>query len=241
MRRRVILCLIAVLCAITANADGVAFRNPSGYWGLRASYNITIPGKYTLSPEVVMDVFKPGSGVEIGVTRMIPIVSGLYVEPGAMFFLDRYSVRKDRLHIFYNSSTAMSYSKSGCRVPVMIGWRFSLNGNTKLGIFTGPELEIGFSGKLREERIGGDSSHNLYSTGRYISLREFPFLWRVGAGVSFKKYYLGVSGSFGLSNMHDYVITPSYHENHINVTLGLNLNTYHRKKCITESEPNPNP
>lgn len=235
MKRRVLFLLIAALCAVASNADEYIFKNPSGYWGIRASYNLTMPGQFTFSDTKKESVFKPGSGFEVGVTRQLPLVSGLYLEPGAMLFLDTYSVKSDKVYLFQNG-TSISYNKFGLRIPVMAGWQFKFGNKTKLYIFTGPEFEVGFTGKVKYKHSQGESSFDVYASDGPGRLRNLALLWGVGTGVSFNKYYLGVSGYFGLTNMRNNSPSQSFHENHLLVTLGMNLNTYNKKKRTAPTE-----
>ncbi len=154
-----------------------------------------------------------------------------------MLFMDTYSVKKEQVYLF-SEGTSVSYSKFGFRIPVMIGWRFNLSGKTKLNLFTGPEMEVGYSGKTKYGGLKRDISYDIYAYAAPQCLRNPVFLWDVGAGLSFKKFYFGVTGCFGLSNINR--ATPNtYIENHIIMTLGMNLNTHHRKKRVTEPEKQP--
>lgn len=241
MKRNLLLLLLAAISAISVNAaddsDEYIFRNPSGYWGIRASYNLTVPGEYTFSKTKKESVFKPGSGFEAGVTRLIPLVSGFYLEPGAMVFFDTYSVKSDKVYLFQNG-TSISTNKFGMRIPVMAGWQFKFGDKVKLNVFTGPEFEIGFTGKTKYGTSQGKTSFDIYTSNNPGRLRNLALLWGVGTGVSFDKYYLGVSGYFGLTNMRNNSADQSFHENHILVTLGLNLNTYNKKKRSKSAEIN---
>lgn len=242
MKRNLLLLLLAAISAISVNAaddnDEYIFRNPSGYWGIRASYNLTVPGEYTFSKTKKESVFKPGSGFEAGVTRLIPLVSGFYLEPGAMLFLDTYSVKSDKVYLFQNG-TSISTNKFGMRIPVMAGWQFKFGDKVKLNLFTGPEFEIGFTGNTTYGYYNGEETKfDIYSPHTPNRIRNIAVLWEVGTGVSFKKYYLGVSGHFGLTDMSNNNPEKKFRENHIMVTLGLNLNTYNKKKRSKSAEIN---
>ena len=106
------------------------------------------------------------------------------------------------------------------RVPVMAGYHFDFPPDIKLSVFTGPELEVGLSGKEHANVEGKKYSESVY--GDEGGMRRFDLLWGVGAGITYQSYYFGVSGGIGMLNMvdEDYV---KFHENRVTLTLGYNF------------------
>ncbi len=233
MKRPFLILIAVVLSTMLNQVNSQTFSEPSGHWGIRASYNLTVPGKLTLSDDKKEDVYNAGSGFQVGVTRLVPIVSHFYVEPGAMLFFDTYSAKEDKVYLFHNGTSA-SFNKFGLRIPVMLGWHFDFGAKTKLYVFTGPEFEVGFTGKVKYGQPHKDISFDVYSKDGH--LRNLSGLWGAGIGVSYDKYYLGFSGDFGFTNRYNGDPNRSFRENHFMVTIGMNLKTYHRTKKKSSQE-----
>ena len=53
-------------------------------------------------------------------------------------------------------------------------------------------------------------------------MKRVDVLWGIGAGVTYQKFYVGVSGSLGMCNMMDESDTK-FHENRVSFTLGYNF------------------
>lgn len=106
------------------------------------------------------------------------------------------------------------------RVPVMAGYHFDFTRDLRVYLFTGPELEIGFTadGKVKSGRVS--ESENLY--GEHGGMNRVDVLWGFGAGISYSHYYFGISGSVGMCNMFDDSDTK-FHENRVSFSLGYNF------------------
>lgn len=212
-------CLILSAC-FTCAAEGTVFNNPNNkvYFGLRLGGEITCPGALK-EDNIGIKMYKNGGGVEFGGICNIPVVSNLFVEPGVKFYYNTYSVKKEFLNLVDDHVNSVSNNKFGMRIPVMVGYGFDFTQDVRLSIFTGPELEIGFSAKESVKENHVSVSENLYEDG---GLRRTDLLWGFGAGVTYQKFYVGISGGLGMLNMID-DDDVKFHENRVTISLGYNF------------------
>ncbi len=212
--------LVAGACVPMAAQRSIV-NNPDNkaYFGIRVGGEVTCPGKIS-EDDVSLSVFKNGGGVEIGGIYNIPVVANFYIEPGLKFYYNTYSYKKDLLEIF-DGVDGVSIRKFGMRIPVMAGYHFDFTEDVSLSLFTGPELEIGFSAKEHYDGDGiGNDSESVY--GDDGGMRRVDVLWGIGAGVSYQHFYFGVSGSLGMVNMMSNS-DGKFHENRVTFSLGYNF------------------
>lgn len=176
-------------------------NNPEkAYFGIRVGGEITCPGNIS-ADHISIDAFKNGGGIELGGIFNVPLKGKLYIEPGLKLYYNSYSVRKDILKEVEGSikPQCMAFNKYGIRIPVVVGYKFDIYPATRLSIFTGPEMEIGLDAR---EKITADKikfEYNLYSEDD--GLKRIDVLWSIGAGISYKKFYFGLTGNIGMINM----------------------------------------
>lgn len=220
--------LITMICAAvigfsSACAQSSVFNNTDnkGYFGIRLAGDIVCPGEVS-SGDVSLDIFKVGGGVELGAIYNAPVVANFYIEPGLKLFYNTYSVKKDILDIYegYYDITSISYRKFGMRIPVQFGYHFDFAKDLKLSVFTGPELEIGLSNKCHGKFDGHSESVDAY--GDEGSMHRVNVLWNIGAGVTYDRYYFGVTGAIGMCNMLD-DDNIKFHESRVSISLGYNF------------------
>lgn len=216
-----ICCSLIGVTALKAQSPIVNNPDNEGFFGVRVSGDIVCPGEVK-SGGVSMDMFKVGGGFEAGVVYNLPIVANLYVEPGVKLFYDTYSVKKDILDIYedYLDLKSISYRKFGMRIPVQLGYHFDFTEDINVSVFTGPELEIGFVNKCHAKGAGYSESVDAY--GDDGSMNRVNVLWNVGAGITYDRYYFGVTGAIGMCNMID-ASNITFHESRVSLTLGYNF------------------
>lgn len=233
MKKYLLSVIAAALAFVSADAQNRIVNNPDNkpYFGIRVGGEVTCPGDITIE-HFGISAFKNGGGVEFGGIYNIPVVANFYVEPGLKLYYNTYSVKDDIIKAFGDEMEigldGISIRKFGMRIPVMAGYHFDFTDDVKLSVFTGPELEIGFSAK---EHVSGDdlsgwdegysfeSSENLYSDGGY---NRVDLLWGFGAGITYSKFYFGVSGNVGMLNIAN---EPGvkFHENRVTFSVGYNF------------------
>lgn len=220
--KKLFISMIAAL-AITgsATAQDTVLNNPDNraYFGIRVAGEVTCPGEVS-EDGIGVGIFKNGGGIEFGGIYNIPIVANFYVEPGLKLYYNTYSLKDKYFDLVDGDITGCSVRKFGMRIPVMAGYHFDFTPEIKVHIFTGPELEIGFSAKEKLSGRNIDVSGDLYSDEG--GMKRVDVLWGIGAGVTYQKLYFGVSGSLGMCNMMDESDTK-FHENRVSFTLGYNF------------------
>lgn len=223
MKKQIIALSAALLACLSAGAQSSIVNNPNNkaYFGLRVGGDITCPGKMK-SENVGIDIFKNGGGIEFGGVYNIPVVANFYVEPGVKLFYDTYSMKKDFVELFQDDIIIDGYSirKFGMRIPVMAGYHFDFTDDVKVSVFTGPELEIGFSAKEHITGRNYDASESVY--GDDGGMRRVNLLWGIGAGIAYQHFYFGVNGGIGMLNM----MTESdvtFHESRVTFSVGYNF------------------
>ena len=163
--KRFLLSALVALGVVSASAQSYLVDNPANraYFGIRVGGEVTCPGKITGGP-VGIKFFNNGGGVEFGGIYNIPVVANFYVEPGLKLYYNTYSVKKDWVDLFQDDIVldGVSVRKFGIRVPVMAGYHFDFTRDVRLHLFTGPELEVGFSGK---ELVKGEPDASSFPSG----------------------------------------------------------------------------
>lgn len=224
MKKCLSLVCLALLSVAPVFAQNRVFNNPDnkGYWGLRLAGEVTCPGDVKVL-NIGVSTFKNGGGVEFGGIYNIPVVANFYIEPGVKLYYNSYSIKDgfvDNYEDDYGIESDISLRKFGMRIPVMAGYHFDITDNLNLAVFTGPELEIGFSAKEHAKLSGVNYSESLY--GEEGGMNRVDLLWGIGAGVTYRHLYFGISGGIGMLNMMDDT-EAKFHENRVSFTVGYNF------------------
>lgn len=220
MKKFLLAAAFAALSVMGVSAQDYLLNNPSNhaYFGIRVGGEVTCPGKFKANGESVK-VFKNGGGFEAGAIYNVPVVANFYVEPGLKLYYNAYGL--DDFVTDQDDLVDGSVRKFGMRVPVMLGYHFDFTPEWKVYVFTGPELEVGFTADAHEKVNGKSHSDSLY--GDEAIYNRVDCLWGFGAGVSYQKFYFGVSGSVGMCNMLKDADPVKFHENRATFTLGYNF------------------
>ncbi|MCM1225352.1 MAG: porin family protein [Lachnospiraceae bacterium] len=238
--KKFLLAIGALFMCLGASAQGYLLDNPNnhGYFGIRGSYNLSLPSKVkSISPDqnytTKTKIFGKGSGFNIGVIYNQPLVANLYLEPGVTlaYTTESFKNTMDMFPAFFDKAMKHSSArKFSLEIPVQVGYHFDFTPDISLAISTGPVLKIGLVDDyyLTTEDlpvIGTvHKSGSLY--GENGPLRRVDCAWRVGVGFNIAtNYYVGVSGDIGLVNMlkQDNDGAYSMHENAFNVSVGYNF------------------
>lgn len=228
--KKLLLSLVAALTVAGAASAQNVVNNPNNraYFGIRASYDLTCPGSWK-AHDHDMDLFKNGSGLSVGLIYNQPIVANLYVEPGLNLYYNTTGLKLDggfdELGDIIDVKHA-SLRSFGMRVPVMFGYHFDFLPNLNMSVFTGPELQVGFSNDsyITMDLNGRKAFHEATSEyGDDGSMNRVDCKWKFGVGFNINtNYYVGLEGAVGMVDLakHENV---TYHENRFSVTLGYNF------------------
>lgn len=214
---------LVVVAGTSVMAQNTIVNNPDNkpYFGIRVAGEVTCPGKVSLE-NVAVSIYNNGGGVELGGVYNFPVIANFYVEPGLKFYYNTYSFKKEFIEALQDDIiiNSVSLKKYGMRIPVMAGYHFDFTKDIKVSVFTGPELEVGFSAKQYAKGYNIDMSASVYGDGG--GLHRVDALWGFGAGVSYQHFYLGVSGAVGMVNMFS-DSDEKFHENRVTFSLGYNF------------------
>lgn len=214
--KKIIFALAVVLAAVSPfradAADPVV-------WGVRASLDINIPGKWNIGDNSIK-MFRPGAGATVGAVCSIPWTNGFYFEPGISFYYDTYSY--DDLIISDASGNPEEKDpgvhKFGVRIPVVLGYDFTIADSFRMTVFTGPEFNCGLVGKVKlkhKDDFGNGFSDDIYSGDN--AQRRFDFAWKIGVGFPVSDFQVGVEAEIGISDLMPGDV--SFRENRANVYL----------------------
>lgn len=221
MKKIYVLTLLALGAAFGASAQTVV-NNPSNtaYFGIRASGDITAPGKVKYD-DVKTKNFNNGGGFSVGAVYNIPVVANLYVEPGLNFYYNSTGIKT--LPALDKGFDHHSLRETGFRVPVMLGYHFDFTDDVNLAVFTGPELQVGLSSDYYVKTDGHGMAPSTYGDNSPFPMHRVGLNWDFGVGFNVaQNYYIGVSGSVGLTNMSR-IDNASFIQNRVAFTLGYNF------------------
>lgn len=226
MKRLSIIMTAVIAFALQASAQFYSSDNHR-YWGVRASYELAIPGDLEIGSGMKADMYGNGSGFNIGAVYNIPVVYNFYFEPGVNLAYNTWSINKGMVEAMLRDNLGLdpdiSVSSASARmwdirVPLMGGYHFDFFNDLSISVFTGPELSMGIN--CRGHYGVGDMSLSQSYYGKVLN--RFDVKWRFGAGVTFRKhYYASVSGAVG---MCDRAHGPgSMRSDLFDITLGYNF------------------
>lgn len=213
--KKLILGLILSFCIFSINAQSI-INNPSNhsFLGIRASIDITDVSV----PDI--NLFSPGAGFSVGAIYQIPIFMNLYAEPGLSLYYNTYGTDMIVSDVYYTAGADCSVRNFGLKIPVNFGYHLDFAA-LKVGIFTGPALRIGFTcreyDKIKIDNHTVKTDFDMYESE---TCNRVDMAWAVGAGITFRHYYLGISGDFGLTNQYTGVKSKM---NTCQITLGYNF------------------
>ncbi len=224
--KKCITALVLAVSAIGANAQDI-FDNPDNhaYFGVRASYELACPTDVERpGSNIKYGQFGNGSGFNVGVIYQLPMYKNLYFEPGANIYYNTYSVSnagQEELGNFVGLPLKdASVRKWGVRIPLILGYHFDFISDLRISVFTGPELALGFGGKIHLDMDKMDGSISAF--GDDGNFNRCDVKWRFGVGATYKHhYYAAISGAAGICDM--YKNEPSMRTNLFNITLGYNF------------------
>lgn len=142
----------------------------------------------------------------------------IYLETGLKFI---YGFKSDDEEDY----CTMKFTTMNLSVPINIAYRFTFSGNSDLAItpFTGVTLKGNLTAKEKYEYDDDDEDEYDWFDkddvgGSKYTAKRFQFGWQIGAGLSYKALYVGLSYGLDFSEFQKKVKTSNFA-----VTLGYNF------------------
>lgn len=206
------LCALCLTASVTATAQTDESTKPM--WGVRASFDLNFPGDYHFDGGSVK-MFSHSYGFTVGVVNNIYLGRNFYFEPGVSFFYDQAKFDNITISEDIPSDLTSGY-KLGLRIPLSVGYSVNINDRIGLSFYTGPELNITCDSKCKAKDAKGNTED--FDLLDITSQRPVDLAWTVGVGVPCGSFFVSVSGSFGLTDLHK-GSAMTYRENRANIGL----------------------
>lgn len=190
-----------LVVAIVATVCGAQAQEFS--WGVRAGLNIpNVSEKIKGEDGDWSSDYKSRVGFHVGVVADWGLTEAFYIQPGLYFTTKGakadYDGDTEKINLNY------------LQLPILASYRFNLGqGDTKLHVNVGPYFALGVSGKIKFEEDGDSYKIDAFGTADEDSdeekggLKRFDSGLSFGAGVSVKKFYVGLNYELGLVNIAD--------------------------------------
>lgn len=234
-RKLAIVCALAV-CGTAAAETSYMFDNPENqtYFGARVAIDMTTAanGGGNYSSNV---------GISAGAIYNIPLFMNLYFEPGLSIFYNTFGTSKwnsfvpegsinpetgEGVAVYYQISG--SIRNLGFRVPLLLGYHFDISEDLKVGVFTGPQLNMNLYARyFVTENLGNDLNvldHDCSLFGTQ-GFKHLDLQWNFGVGVTFQQYYVALNGAWGLTTMKSstLMLPRDLKRSLFTITLGYNF------------------
>lgn len=240
---------VAMMCAGSAGAaSSYLFDNPENeaYLGVRVGLDISSAangGGY----------YNNKTGFFAGAVYNIPLWANLYFEPGLSVFYntfgttmwDSYTVSTPMLNhdgtpMLDGMGNPMTDDKEisyqvdgsirnfGFRVPLLVGYHFDFTEDIKVHVYTGPQFNLSLLARYHREAVSVPEAQapaescSLFGTEGF---KHFDMQWNFGVGLSYQTYYVGLSGSWGLTDMKSAtpLLPRDLRRNLFSISLGYNF------------------
>ena len=236
MKRTLAILITAAAAALTATAQEEIFDNPdnASRFGVRVNYELACPTNISVEGAKGSEsIFGNGSGFSVEGIYNMPVWKNLYFEPGVGIYYNTFSVDNELIKSgLFGELTGGSARQWGLRIPLNFGYRFDLLDWLSLSFFTGPEINISFSGRTHFSYDKYSVSGPLFGKDGYLNRADIK--WRFGVGAIFnQRYTLGISGAVGMCDSardfltladegHGFTYTPGIkmHSNLFTISLG---------------------
>ena len=210
--------LIIGLVLFCSNLNVLPNDNNQVLWGLKASIDAELPGKWH-GENISVQMYHPGVGFTIGGVSNIYLGKNFYFEPGLSFFYSQYKYDLIiGIENLYDYKDPNLY-KIGFQVPLTFGYTIDFSDKFAIDVFTGPQLRYALGGKvvIKDTDIKEllDNSLDLWEVQR-----RFDCSWKVGLGLPINQFTLSLEADIGITNLLKNDIT--FRENR----LGLGLTYY---------------
>lgn len=202
MKKFLLSLLLTIVLAPTVKAQDYIFDNPdnNSYWGVRLGFDI-------MSLQSPSDIYGNRGGIELGVIYNKPLWKNLFVEPGISLFYNSANINglPDYVGVYIAEGTINNW---GFRIPVNFGYHFDVTDAIQIVPFTGPQFDINFSN-------GTSYNFDAVLSGALAPKLHYNAIdmgWNFGVGVKVSRYYVGISGTVGISryitqNKTDYTLS----------------------------------
>lgn len=211
-----------ITLAIAALAFGAYAQEPilqketaSPTIGIKAQWNLNSPSTSYNDP---ISIYSSGSGFSVGAFYTVPVYKGLYVEPELSVYYNTVIIDPDIVQSVLTDHQVPaegSLRNFGLRIPVTVGYRFSLTDDMALSVFTGPQLNIG----LINDQYVNATKHNidLYDQG----WRRLDAQWTFGVRYYYADNWMAeVSGGVGMTNLLGKTLHGHFRRNTFAVGVG---------------------
>lgn len=208
---------IILFSAIFAHAQIIEQGEHNPTWGVRASFDVNIPGH--VRSNIFNDkTFRAGTGGAIGAVCNIYLGNKFYLEPGISLFYDTYSYNDLIVEENGYKESDPTVYKVGVRIPIVAGYSFSVSDRLSIAPFTGPELSYAFAGDIRlldKDRL--DLDGNLLF-GKIGSQRRADCGWKIGIAFFTGMWSFNIDASIGMTNLMKNGTTFRENRGSVNVT-----------------------
>ncbi len=215
MKRILLLSLIVVL---SVKAYAQTEDNTKPIWGIKAAFDINIPGKWHGAAGGV-EMYRIGYGGTLGAVCNIYLGRNFYIEPGISLFYDTYSYKD----LIITSSSGIiaekdpGIYKAGIRIPIVAGYEFSIANRFDMTIFTGPELNYAFTGDVRMKDKSLIYGSELPMFGKEGNQRRVDCAWKIGLGFPWNMWTLSWEADIGMTDLLK--TGMSFRENRVSVNV----------------------
>ena len=211
-----ILIIATILCCFHINI--IANDNNKVLWGLKASIDTELPGKWH-GENTSVKMYHPGVGFTLGGVSNIYLGKNFYFEPGISFFYSQYKYDLIIGVETFNDFKDPKLYKIGLQVPLVFGYSIDCSDKFAIDVFTGPQLRYSLGGEVViknkdiKEQLG--DALELWEVQR-----RFDCSWKIGIGFPMNHFTLSLEADIGITNLlkHDL----SFRENRV----GLGVTYY---------------
>lgn len=200
MMKRTLLYIVYISGIITSNAQIIETGETNPVWGVRAAFDVNLPGK--VRSNIINDkMFRTGTGGTVGVVCNINLWNKIYLEPTVSLFYDTYSY-KDRT-IFENDydDYVPEVYKIGFRIPVVVGYSIPITKRISIAPFIGPELSYAFAGDIKRQDCGRPEAKDVSLFGKFGSQRRIECGWKFGLAFYTGMWNFNIDGTIGMTNL----------------------------------------
>lgn len=208
----------AAMALVSAGAfaqSDILLDNPENeiYIGVRAGLDIS---------SATPSGFDNSAGFSIGGIVNVPLYKNFYIEPGIGIFYNTVGVDTKGLESEYpDADIDASLRFLGVRIPVVAGYHFDFTPDLNVAVFTGPEMNIGTSGKYHLNVNGESGSESVYGSGG--TFKRFDMDWKFGVGVNYRQFHFDVAGGVGMIDISKNMPGEKFRLNRVSFTLGYNF------------------